>query len=63
PLTILIDGLDECEGQDVQQEIPRAIRNTSSTDSLPLRFIIASRPESHIRDVFDSPLYHGACRR
>ncbi|KAJ7289587.1 hypothetical protein C8J57DRAFT_1278071 [Mycena rebaudengoi] len=63
PLTILIDGLDECEGQDVQQEILRAIRNTSSTDSLPLRFIIASRPESHIREVFDSSLYQGACRR
>ncbi|KAF9077800.1 hypothetical protein BDP27DRAFT_1357195 [Rhodocollybia butyracea] len=45
PLTILIDGLDECEEH-----------------FLPLRFIIASRPEAHIREMFESSVYHGVYR-
>ncbi|KAJ6470364.1 hypothetical protein C8R45DRAFT_1015449 [Mycena sanguinolenta] len=59
PVTILIDGLDECEGQDIQNEILRIIRHSFSQDSLPLRFIIASRPEPHIREMFHSPDYAG----
>ncbi|KAE9385606.1 hypothetical protein BT96DRAFT_575067 [Gymnopus androsaceus JB14] len=60
PVTILIDGLDECEGHHVHLEILRAIRN-SLADYLPLRVIIASRPEAHIQEMFESPLYHGSC--
>ncbi|KAJ6456900.1 hypothetical protein C8R45DRAFT_568638 [Mycena sanguinolenta] len=59
PFTIIIDGLDECAGHDVQQQILRAIRHSSSHYTIPLRFIIASRPEPHIREVFDSPFYSG----
>ncbi|KAE9393513.1 hypothetical protein BT96DRAFT_217147 [Gymnopus androsaceus JB14] len=59
PVTILIDGLDECEGHHVHLEILRAIRN-SLADHLPLRVIIASRPEAHIQEMFESPLYHGS---
>ncbi|KAE9391294.1 hypothetical protein BT96DRAFT_311649 [Gymnopus androsaceus JB14] len=59
-LLILIDGLDECEGHDVHLEILRAIRN-SLGEHLPLRFIIASRPEPHIQEMFESPVYHGSC--
>ncbi|KAF8155127.1 hypothetical protein K438DRAFT_359121 [Mycena galopus ATCC 62051] len=62
PITILIDGLDECEGQDVQEEILRAIRNCTAEYNLPLRFIIASRPEPHICEMFKSPLYEGCYR-
>ncbi|KAF8190998.1 hypothetical protein K438DRAFT_2140020 [Mycena galopus ATCC 62051] len=51
---ILIDGLDECEGQDVQEEILRAFRNSAADYSLPVRIIIASRPELHIRELFES---------
>ncbi|KAF7372806.1 NACHT domain-containing protein [Mycena sanguinolenta] len=54
-VTILIDGLDECKEQDIQVEILRIIRHSSP----PFRFIIASRPEAHIRDMFNSPLYGG----
>ncbi|KAJ6496412.1 hypothetical protein C8R45DRAFT_899795 [Mycena sanguinolenta] len=57
---ILIDGLDECEGQHVQEEILRAIRNSTSQYRIPLRFIIASRPEPHIRELLESPIYRGA---
>ncbi|KAF9077700.1 hypothetical protein BDP27DRAFT_1441740 [Rhodocollybia butyracea] len=62
PLLILIDGLDECEGQDIHQGILRAIRNSFTEHVLPLRFIIASRPEPHIREIFESPAYHGIYR-
>ncbi|KAJ7816377.1 hypothetical protein B0H14DRAFT_1396639 [Mycena olivaceomarginata] len=56
-VTILIDGLDECERHDVQQEILHAIRIASSHSPIFLRFIVASRPEPYIREVFESPVY------
>ncbi|KAJ6458350.1 hypothetical protein C8R47DRAFT_150829 [Mycena vitilis] len=60
-MTIIIDGLDECEGQTVQQEILRLILNTTDRQT-PLRFIIASRPEAHIRDVLEEVSSHGLYR-
>ncbi|KAJ6490123.1 hypothetical protein C8R45DRAFT_826211, partial [Mycena sanguinolenta] len=57
PVAILIDGLDECEGHNIQQEILRIIQNSSSKHPISLRFIIASRPEPHIREMFDLPVY------
>ncbi|KAJ6465471.1 hypothetical protein C8R45DRAFT_839862, partial [Mycena sanguinolenta] len=54
PVLILIDGLDECEGHDFQQAILCVIGNSSSNHTFPFRFIIASRPEPNIREVFDS---------
>ncbi|KAF7364390.1 NACHT domain-containing protein [Mycena sanguinolenta] len=62
PVIIVIDGLDECEGHVVQEEILRAIRNSTSQYPIPLRFIVASRSEPHIRELFESPLYRGAYR-
>ncbi|KAJ6456908.1 hypothetical protein C8R45DRAFT_568744 [Mycena sanguinolenta] len=57
PVLILIDGLDECEGDKFQQAILRVIRNSSSNHTFPFRFIVASRPEPHIREVFDSSYF------
>ncbi|KAJ6570490.1 hypothetical protein DFH09DRAFT_1464209, partial [Mycena vulgaris] len=51
---LLIDGLDECAGHDVQQEIVRLIGNVAHPKPLPLRVLIARRPEPHIREKFDS---------
>ncbi|KAF9041151.1 hypothetical protein BDP27DRAFT_1347384 [Rhodocollybia butyracea] len=59
PLMILIDGLDECQDQSVHLEILRAIRNSFTGHPLPLRFIIASRPEAHIQEMFESSAYQG----
>ncbi|KAJ6484217.1 hypothetical protein C8R45DRAFT_1075423 [Mycena sanguinolenta] len=56
-VTVLVDGLDECEQHGVQQEILRAIQIASSQSPIFLRFIVASRPEPHIREVFESPVY------
>jgi hypothetical protein len=55
---VLIDGLDECEGHLVQQEILRLIAQ-SMRKHLPLKFLIASRPEPDIRKIFEDPLYKG----
>ncbi|KAF7334873.1 putative nwd2 protein [Mycena sanguinolenta] len=57
PLAITIDGLDECDGPDVQRQILRVIRDVSAKRAIPLRFIVSSRPEPHIREMFDSPVY------
>ncbi|KAF8155100.1 hypothetical protein K438DRAFT_1732692 [Mycena galopus ATCC 62051] len=60
PIIIVIDRLDECEGQDIQEEILLAVRNCSAEYNLPLRFIIARRPEPHICNIFQSPFYEGS---
>ncbi|KAJ7089965.1 hypothetical protein C8R44DRAFT_720349, partial [Mycena epipterygia] len=52
---IIIDGLDECRGEDVQQEILRCIGNSIQNPHSPVRFLISSRPESHIRKMFKGP--------
>ncbi|KAJ7676897.1 hypothetical protein DFH06DRAFT_1466259 [Mycena polygramma] len=59
--TIIIDGLDECEGHCVQQEILRMVLH-STRQPTPLRFIIASRPEAHIREVLDEASSRGLHR-
>ncbi|KAK6971951.1 NACHT domain-containing protein [Favolaschia claudopus] len=51
PLVVVIDGLDECEREDFQQEIIRTLAGSQ----LPLRLLIVSRPEPHIRDTFEEP--------
>ncbi|KAF8140720.1 hypothetical protein K438DRAFT_699803 [Mycena galopus ATCC 62051] len=51
-LVVVIDGLDECEGQNIQQEILRSINTAVRQAPLPLRFFVASRPEPHIREIF-----------
>jgi hypothetical protein len=55
PAVIVIDGLDECDDQIIQQEILRSIGNAIRHEYLPLRFLVASRPEPHIRDIFAGP--------
>ncbi|KAJ7280788.1 hypothetical protein C8J57DRAFT_1174417 [Mycena rebaudengoi] len=57
PPVIIIDGLDECEGHRVQQDILCLIVQSISVDAPPLKFLIASRPEHHIRKIFEDPLF------
>jgi hypothetical protein len=64
PPVIVIDGLDECHDQDIQQEILRSIGNaiTNISDKhVRLRFLVASRPEFYIRDVFVGPCLNYHC--
>ena len=49
---VIIDGLDECH-DDTAQQILRVLCEMITVHKLPLRFLIGSRPESHIRASFD----------
>ncbi len=50
--TVIIDGLDECDGHDFQRQILNAISTAVFTDHIQLRFLIASRPEPQISETF-----------
>ncbi|KAJ7867533.1 hypothetical protein B0H14DRAFT_2504085 [Mycena olivaceomarginata] len=52
PSILLIDGLDECEGHEIQREILRLIGSAANQGSR-LRILVASRPEPHIREKFE----------
>ena len=53
--TVIVDGLDECQGDETQNLILQLIGDALTKYKLPLCFLIASRPEPHNRDGFDSP--------
>jgi len=50
PVLVVIDGLDECKGNDNQTELLSRIFDL--TRVLPLKFLITSRHEPHITDFF-----------
>ena len=60
---IIIDGLDECRDKLDQQLILQLLCETITNHKLPLRFLIGSRPESHIRDSFDQESLRTVTRR
>jgi hypothetical protein len=53
PCAILIDGLDECRGEDSQAELLTAIAECLLVEHLPFRIFIASRPEWAIRTALE----------
>lgn len=53
PRVIILDGLDECRGENNQCYILELIQKALAQDDLPFCFLIASRPEPHIRESFD----------
>ena len=56
PFLVIIDGLDECLGNHDQLVILSNVHDLVKKYRLPLRFLITSRPESHIREKFDEPV-------
>ena len=56
PFVVIIDGLDECQGNNDQSAIVSHVHELVYKHRLPLRFLIMSRPESHIRETFDDPV-------
>lgn len=53
PIAIILDGLDECEGETAQREILEVITNAIRTNpDLPLRWLIFSRREAHLKNAF-----------
>ena len=63
PYLVIIDGLDECHDKATQQLILQLLCETITVHKLPLRFLIGSRPESHIRDSFDQESLYTITRR
>jgi len=55
---IIIDGLDECDGFDSQRDILTLIGQVTMNPNVAIRFIIASRPEHQICNMFNKePLF------
>ncbi|KAJ7878058.1 hypothetical protein B0H13DRAFT_2346771 [Mycena leptocephala] len=56
---LLIDGLDECDTHRAQIEILCLIASAVSQDPNIFQILIASRPEAHIRNIFEKPSFRG----
>jgi len=56
--TVIIDGLDECDGHDSQFLVLSAISTAVFKDHVKLRFLIASRPERQISETFRTHPLH-----
>ena len=61
--TVIVDGLDECDGHETQKLILEIIYEAVAIHKLPLRFLIASRPEAHILEAFDRPTLRSITKR
>ena len=61
--TVIIDGLDECDSHETQKLILEIIFEAVAIEKIPLRFLIASRPEAHIREAFDQPTLRSITKR
>jgi len=53
PRLIILDGLDECCTTSAQTQILNALSTATKHLHIPLFFLIASRPEQHIRQSFN----------
>jgi hypothetical protein len=53
PRLIIMDGLDECRNTSSQTHILNTVSRIIKNLDIPLCFLIASRPEQHIRQMFN----------
>ncbi|KAJ7167811.1 hypothetical protein C8R46DRAFT_996013 [Mycena filopes] len=59
PPILLIDGLDECDTHSAQVEFLCLVGDAARDHNLPVKILVASRPESHIRETIESPSFRG----
>ncbi|KAJ7117017.1 hypothetical protein C8R44DRAFT_545293, partial [Mycena epipterygia] len=59
---IVLDGLDECAEHTVQQQILRLFIVVIRAQQLPIRLLIISRPEPHLREVLETNEVLTICR-
>ncbi|KAK1226095.1 hypothetical protein PQX77_010962 [Marasmius sp. AFHP31] len=53
PQVVVLEGLDECKGEETQLRVLNIIRSTfEQNPQFPLRILICSRPEAWIREAF-----------
>ena len=58
---ILVDGLDECGEKEQQRELVFVLHELAQKFPIKLSILIASRPERHLRDVFEEEPLQSAC--
>ncbi|KAJ3567718.1 hypothetical protein NP233_g6178 [Leucocoprinus birnbaumii] len=64
PIVMVLDGLDECEGEEVQCEIVDMIAEAIRLKKdLPIIWLITSRPEPHLKYVFSRTDFPVLCTR
>ncbi|KDR67797.1 hypothetical protein GALMADRAFT_1062229 [Galerina marginata CBS 339.88] len=63
PRLIIIDGLDECGDGHTQRYILETLSSSLQNYTIPLIFLIASRPEQEIRDAFNDDKMDSLTRR
>ncbi|KAF9553802.1 hypothetical protein CPC08DRAFT_216323 [Agrocybe pediades] len=54
PRLVIIDGLDECSSIESQRDLLFALQEVTNTTT-HIRFLICSRPESHLNNAFSLP--------
>ena len=54
PRLVILDGLDECEGDEIQIYIINVLSAVVKELPMPLLFLITSRPEQHIARAFST---------
>ncbi|KAJ7841139.1 hypothetical protein B0H13DRAFT_2676835 [Mycena leptocephala] len=59
---IILDGLDECEGHEIQKHILTLFIEAILQGNIPVRLLIGSRPEYHLREVFAEERTNHICR-
>jgi len=58
---VIIDGVDECATEQHQKLFLKLIADALARTSIPLRFLICSRPEPHITETFDTDMKSVSC--
>jgi len=53
PYVIVIDGLDECQGEDIQSGLVKSLASAFHHSPLRIRILIASRPEVYLQSTFN----------
>ncbi|KAJ7891074.1 hypothetical protein B0H13DRAFT_1719797 [Mycena leptocephala] len=59
---LILDGLDECAHHSVQKHIIRLFTSAIRAAQLPVRILICSRPEPHLREIFQMQESSEICR-
>jgi len=54
PFAIVIDGLDECQGNDIQSGLVKSLVAAFHLSPLRIRILIAGRPEVYLQSTFNS---------
>ncbi|KAJ7098978.1 hypothetical protein C8R44DRAFT_947690 [Mycena epipterygia] len=59
---IILDGLDECADHEVQQRVLQLFIGSIRTQQVPIRLVIFSRPEPHLREALRTNEAISICR-